>query len=67
MFLAVPEGKQTKNRLLLDLGAAEGSSAEAELDRLLALGATRISEHHEHGVRWVCLNDPEGNEFDLGL
>ena len=67
MFLAVPEAKQGKNRLHLDLSPRDGSDARAELERLLALGATQVSEHDEHGVRWVGLQDSEGNEFDLGL
>ncbi len=60
-FQCVPEGKVGKNRLHLDLAADD---AEAELARLLELGATvladrRVSDH------WVTLADPEGNEFCL--
>ncbi|GLY16458.1 glyoxalase [Kineosporia sp. NBRC 101677] len=67
MLLAVPEAKQVKNRVHLDLRLAEGSDWEGELGRILALGATQVSEHREHGVHWVCLRDPEGNEFDLAI
>jgi predicted enzyme related to lactoylglutathione lyase len=59
----VPEGKQGKNRMHLDIETAD---VDGEVERLLALGATRAptdSEHEEHGMRWVVLADPEGNEF----
>ncbi len=67
MLLAVPEGKQSKNRVHIDLGPAPETDWRAELDRILALGATQVSEHEEYGLRWVCLQDPEGNEFDLAV
>ena len=41
------------------------SDLEGEVDRVVALGATRQSEHDEDGTRWVTLSDPEGNEFDI--
>jgi predicted enzyme related to lactoylglutathione lyase len=59
LFFAVPEGKSAKNRLHLDL---EATDREAEVERLLTLGATRLGDHEE-GVRWTVLADPEGNEF----
>src|SRR5687767_822386 len=40
VFVAVPEDKRVKNRLHLDVRPA-GGSYEAELDRLLGLGARR--------------------------
>lgn len=60
MFLAVPEGKTVKNRMHLDLHADD---REAEVARLVGLGAVRVREHDEWGVRWTVLHDPEGNEF----
>ena len=30
---------------------------------MVELGATRVEEHHEYGISWVVMNDPEGNEF----
>ena len=62
MFLKVPEGKTAKNRVHPDLAAA---SLEAEVKRLVDLGATKQAEHDQDGVRWVTLLDPEGNEFDV--
>lgn len=60
MFIAVDEPKSTKNRVHLDLGTDD---REAEVARLIALGATLIHDKDEWGVRWTTLADPEGNEF----
>ena len=60
LFLQVPEAKAAKNRMHLDLQAAD---REAEVDRLVGLGATRVHDKDEWGVRWTTLADPEGNEF----
>jgi predicted enzyme related to lactoylglutathione lyase len=62
VFHQVPEGKTVKNRLHLDLAAADW---EAEIGRLTDLGATRIRDVEENGARWITMADPEGNEFDL--
>ncbi|WP_443055319.1 VOC family protein [Streptomyces sp. NBC_00258] len=59
----VPEPKQGKNRMHLDLdfGTADLTS---EVNRLEQLGAARLSEElNEHGFRWIVVVDPEGNEF----
>ena len=60
MFIAVPEPKSVKNRTHLDLDA---DNREAEVARLVELGATIIHDKDEWGVRWTTLADPEGNEF----
>lgn len=59
-FIAVPEAKSTKNRVHIDLHADDRA---ATVDRLLALGATRLDDHDEWGVVWTTLADVEGNEF----
>jgi hypothetical protein len=69
----VPEPKTVKNRVHLDLNVTGGPSAgpveqrreqvEAEVERLLGLGATRQRAVEELGVYWVVMQDPEGNEF----
>ena len=57
----VDEAKQGKNRVHIDLYAED---IEAEADRLVGLGATRVSEpFDEHDAKWIVMNDPEGNEF----
>lgn len=55
-FQQVPEPKTVKNRVHLDV---EAPDQQAEVDRLLALGATVHSVHE----RWTTMLDPEGNEF----
>ena len=58
----VPEAKQTKNRMHLDLHPGD---IEVEADRLLGLGAARVVAEpvSEHGGHWILMADPEGNEF----
>jgi hypothetical protein len=63
LFIAVPDEKTVKNRIHLDLRPADGRR-DAELDRLLALGAIEITDRRtSDGLGWVVLADPEGNEF----
>ncbi|HZX01566.1 VOC family protein [Kribbella sp.] len=52
--------KAPKNRLHLDL-VADGD-AEAEVERLIALGATRLPSGQE-GDAAIPMADPDGNEF----
>jgi hypothetical protein len=59
----VPESKSVKNRLHLDVIATD---PEAEIVRLIELGATRVADRDEYGCTWTLMADPEGNEFDLG-
>jgi predicted enzyme related to lactoylglutathione lyase len=59
-FLRVPEGKTVKNRLHIDL---DPDDRDAEIERLIALGATRADVGQGPDVSWVVLADPEGNEF----
>jgi hypothetical protein len=63
-ILTVPEAKQVKNRLHLDL-RADGTSFDEELSRLEALGARRVDIGQGPNVTWVVFADPEGNEFCL--
>jgi predicted enzyme related to lactoylglutathione lyase len=55
----VTEPKSTKNRAHLDLFVDD---LDAEVARLVALGATLAQEHHGH-FRTSVMTDPEGNEF----
>lgn len=64
LFQKVPEGKSVKNRLHPDLRPPDGSDQAAELERLLALGATPV-DIGQGDVTWHVLADPEGNEFCL--
>ncbi len=65
LFIEVPNAKQVKNRLHLDLRPADGTR-EQELERLLGLGAAVVADRRRpDGSGWVVLADPEGNEFCL--
>jgi hypothetical protein len=55
-FHRVPEPKTVKNRVHLDLRAA---NREAEVARLISAGASEVGRHEN----WVVMADPEGNEF----
>ena len=63
LFLAVPEPKTVKNRLHVDLQPTD-RTRDAEVDRLLGLGATLVDDRRRaDGTGWAVLADPEGNEF----
>jgi hypothetical protein len=57
-FTLVPEAKIVKNRVHLDLRAAD---VNEETARLVKLGATVLARLEG----WITLADPEGNEFDV--
>jgi predicted enzyme related to lactoylglutathione lyase len=59
LFVRVPDDKTVKNRLHLDF---RPDDRDREVDRLLALGATRV-DIGQGDSTWVVLADPEGNEF----
>jgi hypothetical protein len=59
LFAQVPEAKSVKNRLHLDF---RPDDQDAEVERLLALGARR-ADIGQGDQTWVVLADPEGNEF----
>jgi Glyoxalase-like domain len=60
LFSKVPEPKTAKNRMHVDLTTPD---REAEVARLVELGATRVVDMAEWGYVWTVLRDPEGNEF----
>ena len=62
LFQLVPEAKTVKNRVHLDLRVGE-ERHEAEAERLVALGATRLWDGSEGPYTWITMADPEGNEF----
>jgi predicted enzyme related to lactoylglutathione lyase len=58
--------KSVKNRVHLDLnpgGDAAPNDREAEIRRILALGARRVDIGQSGTESWTVLADPEGNEF----
>lgn len=74
-FQRVPEGKQAKNRVHLDVRAAPGlegdarmAALEGEAERLVSYGATRLRRFEPApplGSGYIVMADPEGNEFCL--
>lgn len=61
-FARVPEGKVGKNRLHLDLSPSD-QDQDDEVRRVLGLGARHADVGQTGDEPWVCLADPEGNEF----
>ena len=61
VFEAVPEKKTVKDRIHLDVSPV-GCDRDAEVERLVALGATHV-DVGQGDQNWVVLADPEGNEF----
>ena len=55
--------KVGKNRLHLDIVPVDGDQ-QAEVDRLVSLGATRV-DIGQGSVDWVVMSDPDDNEFCL--
>ena len=74
-FQRVPEGKQAKNRVHLDVRAAPGlkgddrmNALEAEATRLTEHGAIRLQRFDPKpplAMGTIVMSDPEGNEFCL--
>ncbi len=60
VFVPVPEPKTVKNRLHIDLNPDD---RDAEVERLIGLGARRADVGQGEDKTWVVLADPEGNEF----
>jgi predicted enzyme related to lactoylglutathione lyase len=54
--------KTGKNRLHLDIAPPAGSDQQAEVERLISLGASRV-DIGQGDVSWEVMADPDGNEF----
>ncbi|ATG51186.1 glyoxalase [Brachybacterium vulturis] len=74
-FQRVPEDKVVKNRVHLDVrtaselrGEERMTALEAECERLVALGGSRLELHEPEAptsIGFLVMADPEGNEFCL--
>jgi hypothetical protein len=74
-FQRVPEEKVVKNRVHLDLNVGGPRAAtpederrrriDAEVERLVGLGAHKLQSRESRGEYFVNMVDPEGNEFDV--
>jgi predicted enzyme related to lactoylglutathione lyase len=64
IFQRVPESKQGKNRLHLDVRVEDIEEAAARIE---ALGGHQLAgaDYSEDGFSWRIMTDPEGNEFCL--
>lgn len=60
LFLRVPDPTPGKNRVHIDL---RPDDRDAEVERLISLGAKRADIGQGPEVSWIVLADPEGNEF----
>lgn len=60
MFARVSESRVAKNRVHIDFATED---REAEVNRLIGLGAKRGDDREEWGFAWTVMQDPEGNEF----
>jgi predicted enzyme related to lactoylglutathione lyase len=61
-FMPVTDAKTVKNRVHLDL-TTSAADRDAEIERLLAIGARRVDIGQTGQESWTVLADPEGNEF----
>lgn len=60
-FQLVPEGKEVKNRLHLDVKVPDRIVYAAKIEDL---GGRRLGEHQEGEFpAWIVMADPQGNEF----
>ncbi|PRY48275.1 hypothetical protein LY71_110167 [Geodermatophilus tzadiensis] len=62
LFQRVPEPKTVKNRVHLDLHVG-AEQREAEVARLVGMGARELHRASIGPMEWATLADPEGNEF----
>ena len=62
LFLRVPESKTVKNRMHMCLRPVD-RDRDAEVERLLGLGAGMVNDLRRPDGGWAVLADPEGNEF----
>jgi predicted enzyme related to lactoylglutathione lyase len=60
IFGLAPDEKTVKNRVHIDLAPDD---RDAEVERIVGLGATRVDVGQTGEETWVVLADPEGNEF----
>jgi Glyoxalase-like domain len=59
-FQRVPDPAPGHNRVHVDLTAPD---LDAEVERLVAAGASVVEQRGGESFRWVTLADPQGNEF----
>jgi predicted enzyme related to lactoylglutathione lyase len=60
LFVAVPDDRVVKNRIHFDF---RPDDQQAEVERVIAMGARHVDIGQKGDESWVVLADPEGNEF----
>jgi len=60
LFVKVDDPKAVKNRVHIDLNPTD---QDAEVERVIGLGAKPVDIGQTGEESWVVLADPEGNEF----
>jgi predicted enzyme related to lactoylglutathione lyase len=60
IFISSSDDKVVKNRIHLDF---RPDDQQAEVDRVIGLGAQHVDIGQTGDESWVVLADPEGNEF----
>lgn len=63
LFWQVPEPKTAKSRMHVDLAAKD---PEAEIERLVGLGAKKVEHREGNGAGWTVMLNPEEKEFCIG-
>lgn len=63
VFVPVEHGKSGKNRLHWDFAPHTSDDRDAEIRRLVDLGARVIDVGEPEQATWTVLADPDGNEF----
>jgi hypothetical protein len=74
LFHRVPEPKVVKNRVHIDYRVRPPGSSddearpfiEAEVRRLVGIGATHVRTDDDESDYYAVMQDPEGNEFCVG-
>jgi catechol 2,3-dioxygenase-like lactoylglutathione lyase family enzyme len=72
LFHRVPEAKVVKNRLHLDVRAPDDGpgdrdqQVEGYIERVVALGASKVRDVTDDAGYFAVMQDPEGNEFCIG-
>lgn len=63
VFVLVNHEKSAKNRLHWDFAPHSSDDRDAEIARLVDMGATIIDVGQPDDATWTVLADPDGNEF----
>ncbi|MFC4371134.1 VOC family protein [Citricoccus nitrophenolicus] len=63
VFVPVDHEKSGKNRLHWDFAPHTSENRDAEIERLVGLGAKVIDVGEPQEATWTVLADPDGNEF----